>query len=817
MTTSGNILAIPFRRTHNLFLSEAISKYISSKYDQSPEVFARDLEEIDALRKDAVTALEPHNSGITKLQAYAAQLVWMTGKFPLDIGVDFIWYPALGYHTTQARAENNIRFELANVVFNLASMYSQIALASNRTTSDGLKSAANNFCAAAGTVRYLRETITPELTTNLPEDLDAVTLQSLECLMLAQAQECFWLKAVKDGLKDALIAKLAARVSDLYSDAADHATNSNSISSEWIHHTNAKHHHFAAAAQYRAACDCLEKTKYGEEVSRLRDSLNCVNEGLKEARYINKSVLNDLNGLKNRVAEDLKRAEKDNDNIYLIPEPSKAELKKLDRANMVTSKIPAEVEHSQDYLGDRGQLGRPLFVKLVPYSAHLAASMYVQRRNRTVNDNIIAELENLSQKLHETLSAWNLPGSLQALEKPLGLPPGLASHAEEVRQTRGIQKVHSTIAETDKIKSSNRDTYQEGVEFLRQEAGEDEAARRKFGTDRWPRKPARDVIPKIYEQVNSIEGYLKQADNSDRLIQDKLRDNDSLIRLLGGSDRDLEDYVPSSRRATLTAKMERDVNTLRASINEVSRLESRRRKMVDTLRAKAKDDDVTPDLLREAARLEMEHPMIPLKASEFDHLFDARLKRYDSDTEDVKMQESEQERLLARVKDANLAFQTTKKGDTSSRDRESALQRLENAYNAYRELLRDLDSSRTFYNNLSPITTRFRDDCRHFAYARRSEGQNMEAEVSNAMAGLKIQEQTTNTLQQLQASESPTKRAAAPTPIAAPKPQRVGTQPPAVYLPAAQTWQEGMPIMFAGGEGPSDASGPQTSHRRAAK
>jgi programmed cell death 6-interacting protein len=61
----------------------------------------------------------------------------------------------------------------------------------------------------------------------------------------------------------------------------------------------------------------LEKRKYGEEVARLQDSIACVNEALKEARYLNKVVLGDLNGLKNRVTEDLKRAEKDNDLIYL--------------------------------------------------------------------------------------------------------------------------------------------------------------------------------------------------------------------------------------------------------------------------------------------------------------------------------------------------------------------------------------------------------------------------------------------------------------------------------------------------------------------
>jgi len=48
-------------------------------------MFTKDLEAIDQLRHAAVNALEPHPSGVRKLQAYAAQLVWMGGKFPVDV------------------------------------------------------------------------------------------------------------------------------------------------------------------------------------------------------------------------------------------------------------------------------------------------------------------------------------------------------------------------------------------------------------------------------------------------------------------------------------------------------------------------------------------------------------------------------------------------------------------------------------------------------------------------------------------------------------------------------------------------------------
>lgn len=68
-----------------LALSPAIKQYISAGYDQHPDMFRQDLEVIDALRRDAVNVSEPHPSGVKKLQAYAAQLAWVGGKFPIDV------------------------------------------------------------------------------------------------------------------------------------------------------------------------------------------------------------------------------------------------------------------------------------------------------------------------------------------------------------------------------------------------------------------------------------------------------------------------------------------------------------------------------------------------------------------------------------------------------------------------------------------------------------------------------------------------------------------------------------------------------------
>lgn len=89
LTSCSNILSLPFRKTASVSLSAAIKQYISSKYDQHPDMFKQDLEVIDALRRDAIFVKEPHTSGIKKVAAYAGQLSWMGGKFPIDVSGPF--------------------------------------------------------------------------------------------------------------------------------------------------------------------------------------------------------------------------------------------------------------------------------------------------------------------------------------------------------------------------------------------------------------------------------------------------------------------------------------------------------------------------------------------------------------------------------------------------------------------------------------------------------------------------------------------------------------------------------------------------------
>ena len=92
-------------------------------------------------------------------------------------------------------------YERCAILFNLTSLYSQLAQAEDRSHSDGIKRANALYQSASGVLNYLISTVIPMLSksyTGGPQDYELTepVLRALEYLMLAQAQECAWQLAV---------------------------------------------------------------------------------------------------------------------------------------------------------------------------------------------------------------------------------------------------------------------------------------------------------------------------------------------------------------------------------------------------------------------------------------------------------------------------------------------------------------------------------------------------------------------------------------------------------------------------------------------
>lgn len=103
-------------------------------------------------------------------------------------------------------------------MFNIAALQSAVAASQSTESDDGLKMAIKLLQQSAGIFAHLKG-VTPFAIPQEPTpDLNPETLQVLSNLMLAQAQEIFIVKAIKDNMKDSIIAKLAWQCEELYAE-----------------------------------------------------------------------------------------------------------------------------------------------------------------------------------------------------------------------------------------------------------------------------------------------------------------------------------------------------------------------------------------------------------------------------------------------------------------------------------------------------------------------------------------------------------------------------------------------------------------------
>ena len=132
--------------------------------------------------------------------------------------------------------------------------------------------------------------------------------------------------------------------------------------------------------------------------------------------------------------------------------------------------------------------------------------------------------------------------------------------------------------------------------------------------------------------------------------------------------------------------------------------------------------------------------MQKIEPAQFEELFEERLQDYEADRDMLAKEQDDQEELSSRVREANSSFTNARKGDSSTREREKALQELENGYLKYKEIVSNLDVGRKFYNDLASIVTRFRDSCKAFVNQRRMEANHLESYSfpSIALFGLQL-------------------------------------------------------------------------------
>lgn len=658
---------------------------------------------------------------------YFDQLSVIAPKFPTDIDSNFVWYGTLGYNTSGGIRSSSITFERINVLYNAGAIYSRAASANAASEGEGAKKAYQYFQLAAGVFRYLVDEVLPEYHEQLPIGLDYNTVEALNALMLAQAQECFWLRAVGDSMKNQLIARLAIQVSDYYGTALEFARKSDVIRSEWLSLIECKRYHFEAAAQYRAALDCLDRGKYGEEVARLQQCVRACNMAVSVSKYVVPAVVESVKGLADKARSDLARAEKDNDLIYLMDVPTV--LPPISRSNVSQANIPDEIAKPIDFIAKHNG---PLFGELLPYAVYQASKVYTEKLVEYAQRNVAAEADALTRKLYEALEQLNLPGALDAVEKPLGIPATLMQYSVEVQDSGGVNHLAAYIGDISKLSQESKALYDKAAETLKVEADEDEYMRRKLGTDRWPRPQSAVAGQALYEKLENYRGYLQTASQGDATVRDQFESVQGMLQVLSSGRSAMEAYVPNAAAARWSPQVERAVGDLRQALSRARGVEQHRSQYVKQLLASVAKTELLPDIVRMFHDLQAADPYRKIEASTFEPVYTRALSRFDVDLAWIRQQTTEQTTLIESIKQRNEIFNELHETDAITKDRQSAIQCLEVAYFKFNTVKTNLEEGRLFYNQILGQLTKFVRDCDNFVFTRRKEGRELEQEATNA-------------------------------------------------------------------------------------
>uniref|UniRef100_A0A672HJR5 BRO1 domain-containing protein n=1 Tax=Salarias fasciatus TaxID=181472 RepID=A0A672HJR5_SALFA len=208
----ATFISVPLKKSSEVDLVKPLSKFVTATYPAGEEQteYIRAVEELNKLRKNALgRPLDKHESSLEIVLRYYDQLCAVEPKFPFSenqLCLTFTWKDAFDkgslFGGSVKLALASLGYEKTCVLFNAAALASQIASEQNLDNDEGLKTAAKYY---QRSVQPHQDTVLSALNREPTMDISPETVGTLSLIMLAQAQEVFFLKATSDKMKDAVI------------------------------------------------------------------------------------------------------------------------------------------------------------------------------------------------------------------------------------------------------------------------------------------------------------------------------------------------------------------------------------------------------------------------------------------------------------------------------------------------------------------------------------------------------------------------------------------------------------------------------------
>ncbi|KAB0378677.1 hypothetical protein FD755_010255 [Muntiacus reevesi] len=756
-------ISVQLKKTSEVDLAKPLVKFIQQTYPSGGEEqaqYCRAAEELSKLRRAALgRPLDKHEGALETL------LRWAWGRICLT----FTWKDAFDkgslFGGSVKLALASLGYEKSCVLFNCAALASQIAAEQNLDNDEGLKIAAKHYQFASGAFLHIKETVLSALNREPTVDISPDTVGTLSLIMLAQAQEVFFLKATRDKMKDAIIAKLANQAADYFGDAFKQCQYKDTLPKYFYFQEvfpvlAAKHCIMQAYAEYHQSILAKQQKKFGEEIARLQHAAELIKTvASRYDEYVNVKEFSD------KINRALTAAKKDNDFIYHDRVPDLKDLDPIGKATLVKS-TPVNVPISQKFTD--------LFEKMVPVSVQQSLAAYNQRKADLVNRSI-AQMREATTLANGVLASLNLPAAIEDISGDT-VPQSILTKSTSVIEQGGIQTVDQLIKELPELLQRNREILDESLRLLDEEEATDNDLRAKF-KERWQRTPSNELYKPLRTEGNNFRTVLDKAVQADGQVKERYQTHRDTIALLCKPEPELNAAIPSANPAK-TMQGSEVVNVLKSLLTNLDEVKKEREGLENDL--KSVNFDMTSKFLTALAQDGVINEEA-ISVTELDRIYGGLT---------TKVQESlkKQEGLLKNIQVSHQEFSKMKQSNNEANLREEVLKNLAAAYDNFVELVANLKEGTKFYNELTEILVRFQNKCSDIVFARKTERDELLKDLQQSIA----REPSAPSIPTPTYQSSPAGGSAPAPPTPAPrtmppaKPQPPARPPPPV-LPANRT------------------------------
>nr|XP_006124065.1 programmed cell death 6-interacting protein isoform X2 [Pelodiscus sinensis] len=801
----ATFISVQSKKASEVDLAKPLCKFIQQTYPagEAQAEHCRAAEELHKLRQSAVgNSLEQKQAAYPTLLLYYDQLCSIEPKFPFSenqICVTFTWKDAFDkgslFGGSVKLALASLGYEKTCVLFNCGALASQIASEQNLDNDEGLKTAAKHYQFASGAFQHIKDTVLSALSREPTVDISPDTVGTLSLIMLAQAQEVFFLKATRDKMKDAIIAKLANQAADYYGDAFKQCQYKDTLPKEVFPVLAAKHCIMQANAEYHQSILAKQQKKFGEEIGRLQHASDLVKTvASRYDEYINVKDLSD------KINRALTAAKKDNDFIYHDRVPDLKDLEPIGKASLVkTTSIVVPI--SQKFTD--------LFEKMVPLAVQQSLGLYNQRKADLVNRSI-AQMREATNLANGILASLNLPAAIEDVSGD-SVPQSILQKSKSVIEQGGIQTIDQLIKDLPELLQRNREILDESLRLLDEEEATDNDLRTKF-KERWQRTPSGELYRPLRAEGANFCNILDKAVQADGQVKERYQTHRDTISLLCKPETELNAAIPSANPAK-TMQGSEVVRVLRALLVSLDEVKKEREQLENDL--KSVNFDMTSKFLTALAQDGAINEEA-ISVTELDRI-------YGSLTHKVQETLKKQDDLLKNIQNAHQEFSKMKQSNNESNLREEVLKNLAVANDNFVELVANLKEGTKFYNELTEILLKFQNKCSDIVFARKTERDELLKDLQQSIAREPSAPSIPSQPAYQTAAGGGSKPAASPIPTPAPrtmvssKPQPPARPPPPVISPASTiptpvSAATGVTASPAGstavGTAPSQAQGP---------